>query len=297
MADNTFNDGGFIIAQALDNGPTERPPKQEAARARALVEVMPLVEQAAEALGFDPAEPADELGITADIPDWVIEAKPGFDNDNDRKRIRWCILQFLEPHHDERERKLQARHDLGHRRQLLDNLGPVVLPEDAERIAAGDYDRDADAFVAIRKWGESPATVLVLLGPPGTGKSFAATAWVVGRGPYGGKYIKEAELSRLARQAYGPEVAEFRRLMECRNLVVDEVGEADREHGHALFRQLLDERKALRTILISNMAVKKLLADRGDEKVTQRLEQYGMLRVARKRLRPNLGLFRFKGRQ
>lgn len=190
---------------------------------------------------------------------------------------------------EERQRQRAARRV--NRRIRLERLGGLVDDEDIERIATNRLD-PTTAVQRITAWSreDGPASVLVILGGVGTGKTFAALAWLA---HVRAEYVLEAELVRLSRAAFGPDRARFVQLLEAHALVVDEVGiEPNDTHARVAMMALVDARKALRTVIVGNLTPAQFTERRTDARIRSRLRAYGELVVASgPSLRRDLGLF------
>lgn len=127
---------------------------------------------------------------------------------------------------------------------------------------------DSPALTAARKFNRDPeALFLLLLGPPGVGKTLAASLVVVDFAskwpwndmPGGGaaepiRYTDSASLTRLS--AFDSEAKRYvESLRSCHMLVLEDAGDEGTEMGKGLFVELLMARHAnrLRTVVTSNL--------------------------------------------
>lgn len=167
------------------------------------------------------------------------------------------------------EAERAARERIASRRRHLHDSGIVrVLPNPQQNIQAiVDGPRSTEALEIVRQWwaeGEPVRSWLWLSGTVGTGKTWAG-AWVIADG--GGRYVTCAELVRAhasLRAARGPmQVVDaethWRRIVGAgRVLVLDELG---REPFAALkdaLHDLVDQRGARPTLVLSNASGKRI---------------------------------------
>lgn len=129
--------------------------------------------------------------------------------------------------------------------------------------------RDSEALAAARKFNrDSESLFLVLLGPPGVGKTLAATLavvdfcskWPWNEQPSGGAnsepvlFVDAATLTRLP--TFDAESRKYTdRLRACRLLVLEDAGDEATEAGKALFVELLlaREKTNRRTVITANL--------------------------------------------
>lgn len=178
----------------------------------------------------------------------------------------------------EAERELEQRRE----RVIASGVDEHLPPEMVEAVVRRKL-RRTEALVTARDWvtyqrgekahGDRP--VLALLGNIGRGKTVAA-AWLLAA--EGGAYIQAEDLCRLQSARFGPERAEYLRLLRLRTLVVDEVGtEEDAERAKATLHDVIDRRMARRTLLLGNVDAKGLRA-RMDPRTVDRINVCGVLR-------------------
>lgn len=153
------------------------------------------------------------------------------------------------------------------RRERLRTSGVVIRDED-KRAILDDTVADTRALRVVKRWLAAAMRTanpdrpwLVLCGPPGTGKTFAA-AWAISRD--GGIYATvETYLRDYARwlrdESYGEiEGARIDRYKRAHLVVLDEVGmERDVEAMRSGLHRLVDERQSRRrqlTIAITNLS-------------------------------------------
>lgn len=158
-------------------------------------------------------------------------------------------------------------------------------PADALAIASGRFNATVPALRVVRSWLEASAAagqrVLVLVGPPGTGKTFAA-AWALAE--LGGAFVKSDELARCSLARFGDDRARFTGLVETRGvLIVDEVGcdeRLARDERLALASVVADRGSvngdAYPTILVSNLDAHRL-EQLLDERTVDRLSAFGAI--------------------
>lgn len=153
--------------------------------------------------------------------------------------------------------------------------------EEVARAIARGHLEDTRALRGVRWWHEDPRGIrtltLVLLGPVGTGKTYAA-AWAIA-GNASAAYVKARELCRLYRSEWGPEREAWERLLRVDLLVVDELGtERELDLARAAWCEALDERHAagLRTLGLGNLDRAGFEA-RCEARALSRLEQRGIV--------------------
>lgn len=204
-----------------------------------------------------------------------------------------------------------AEHRAAFRRWLAVRLR-VPMPDATRALLSGGDGgqlRDTEPLRAVRAWLDSRSAVLVMLGRPGTGKTFAA-AWAMlraqlatydpkldcdrfrgvleERAAAAANYRKVRDLARLYRAGFGDERAEYDALRAVPMLVIDELG-LDRGRDVGLVRSalhdLIDERQGSgrRTILVSNLDRAELVGAEGkagalDPRTVERLREVGVLR-------------------
>lgn len=157
----------------------------------------------------------------------------------------------------------------------------------AEPVLSGSELIDTTAVEAARAWKFSQATLLVLAGDVGTGKSLAA-AWALWdrlvmstpKNPWGQKiapdvrlWIAAPHLARLT--AWSDEVAECER---SPLLVLDDLGEEEASpKSIAILSSLITTRMAngLPTIITTNLD-QKTFRDRYGERIIDRIRQSGL---------------------
>lgn len=152
-----------------------------------------------------------------------------------------------------------------------------MLTDDGIAAAVDDAFAATVALDRVRRWvayqagerthGSKP--VVVLLGPPGVGKTVAA-AWLLLA--EGGRYVSASELAVLHSARWGAERERYQSLLGSRVLVVDEIGtEADRSAAAAI-HEVIDRRQASPrlTLLLGNIR-KRQLAERYDARTLDRL--------------------------
>lgn len=166
-----------------------------------------------------------------------------------------------------------------HRRLL--RLGGIVTAHDAESIALRRYDRSIGVEL-VRTWSrdaEAPR-ILVMLGPPDAGKTFAALVWLAELGAY---YVTERELCRLSRASWGDEADRYVKLLRCERLILDEVdpNRVDRDLALRALFDVVDGRKggSHRTIIIANATPEQFIEHRADPKLQSRLRAYARVEV------------------
>ncbi|MCA9608706.1 MAG: ATP-binding protein [Myxococcales bacterium] len=181
------------------------------------------------------------------------------------------------------ERHERARRRL---RRLRKNAPPgLMAPGDAEAIALRKYERSA-AVRLVMEWSQKAAAdpraprILVMLGPPDAGKTFAALCWMA---ETCGRYVKERELCRLSRASWGEEATTYAALLREERLVIDEVdpNRIDRELALRVMMDVVDDRKGgdSRTIIIANATRAEFVAHRADPKLESRLKAYARVEV------------------
>lgn len=193
------------------------------------------------------------------------------------------------------------------RRGAIRAAGFPLGPGDIERIVSKQH-RSTRALDVVQAWSEAcagnPAArrILVLLGPPGTGKTFAAAtlgtgdAWddrVYGNGWRGRwtamRYVKVRDLCRLYRSEWGPEREAYEALLESPIVVVDELGTgSDVELERRAVHDIVDERQGTgKTLMIGNLSRAEFLGGwsertpnegRYDARTYDRLRAVGALR-------------------
>ncbi len=173
-------------------------------------------------------------------------------------------------------------------RAALSELGGILPAADVQLIATDSYE-PSRAIELTKDWwnatgNDSAApTMLVLLGRPDTGKTFAALTWLARRAQGKAAYVKEKELCRLSRATFGDEVERYRDLLGTRRLVVDEVDvhNNDAEIARRAFMDIVDERKGggRETIIIGNATKAQLMEWRCDDRIASRLRAYARVEV------------------
>ena len=158
------------------------------------------------------------------------------------ERINLRAAEMPEPEPVDEVGAARAEAEEKHRQQMHKLCEVWGVPfSDAQQILRGKVDKSA-AMEAATKWRNLhiPGGVLVLNGPNGCGKTFAAS-WIVMQGPpcpypYGGRwpgdrhprFIEASELMHVS--LYGD--AEWRALRSCSVLAIDDVGtEFDDDKG------------------------------------------------------------------
>jgi DNA replication protein DnaC len=156
---------------------------------------------------------------------------------------------------------------------------PVYGDPTLARFASGDGGRypeaPADVLADLTAWAENPTTNLVILGPVGTGKTFAA--WAALRRSYGRRRdvfgIGAVDLLDALRPGGDPTVAERTRSAEI--LLVDDLGahrgtEWTDERLYALIHHRWEQAKPI--VLTANVAdgdeLLDLLGERAYSRVT-----------------------------
>lgn len=176
----------------------------------------------------------------------------------------------------------------------------------------------SDALQAVRGWLNSVEkgsrrTTLILLGPTGVGKTFAAAAGLTERvrvtyrhaqrSPWDydvveparvvpdtppPRYLRIRDVCRLHRSEWGDERKAWEAILEAHTVVVDEIGhEGDLGLATRALYELIDSRLAARTILIGNLSKAQFVggyttatpgAGRYDGRMYDRLREMGALR-------------------
>lgn len=162
--------------------------------------------------------------------------------------------------------------DLELRHHRVKSARIPLVPGMADRIITGNLDA-TEPMLAAREWLKAATGVLLMLGTRGTGKTVAA-AWIVSRHPYA-RYVKAREFVRLSMAAFGDDHLRYAELLEAPLLVIDDLGtERDRERGKEALHDVVDDRLALPTIVISNMD-KEAFKARYDARTIDRLREVG----------------------
>lgn len=163
----------------------------------------------------------------------------------------------------------RAKVRLDTRRRHLHESGIVrVLPNPGRDVAAIVHEqlRDREALAIVRTWwaeGEPVRPWLFLGGTTGVGKTWAA-AWAIADG--GGRYLACTHLIRAAaavREARGPVQIEFATaawtaIVSAPLLVLDELGREPLATTRDALHDLVDQRGARPTLVLSNVAGKRL---------------------------------------
>ena len=116
-----------------------------------------------------------------------------------------------------------------------------------------------------------PMQILALFGPPGVGKTVAAS-WLLAREL--GQYTTIAECTRVERANYGPDRDRWEQLLRTRVLVIDDVGpEPDAQVQRVMF-ELVNQRLARWTVITGNVTAEQWRT-RYDARTTQRVDHVG----------------------
>lgn len=165
---------------------------------------------------------------------------------------------------------------------------PVPLSTTA-RVALRDRTFEStEPLETVRGWiryneeGDDPQSVLVLLGRPGTGKTFAAAHAYLAQPRWSRpRYAKIRHVCQLYRASFGDDAERYRDLLRARLLIVDELGTErgnDVEVAQAALHDLIDERQGQGlTLLISNLDKADLLK-RYDARTIDRLRECAAIR-------------------
>lgn len=178
-------------------------------------------------------------------------------------------------------------------------------PRIIDVISAAGRLTDTDAVLMTRGWVAGKTSTLLLLGPPGTGKTVAACAtlklarkdvWFMGVGedrvlkswgysPRRGMFARAAELSNLA--PWAPDGrGKWERAREVEWLVLDDLGVERMDPAGVWAEQLdllIDCRYGanLRTTMTSNLTTAEFASRYGD-RIARRISDSGAIHLCRK---------------
>ena len=214
----------------------------------------------------------------------------------DGKRFHLRALQGYEPffvgcetpeahaYHAERERKLaearaaeeKARERVAMQRRIRRLRLPITVL-DEERVLDGSY-AGTPMLAAARTWWETKDSKpwLVLCGPVGRGKTFAAAAWLASFESGNAAYVGARELERLSMAKFGDDEEAFKRICDVYALVVDDVGrEDDLGRMQTALLDLVDIRRRANTwtILATNFSRKAFCERYSDARLQSRLAE------------------------
>lgn len=265
--------------------------------------------------GFEPTghESIDEL-VDAYLTHHGVEVEP-----KDRSRIHRRIVvgpgPFAKPLRPEHERIVddlrptwvsireqaarrhaaeEARRSKAEQRRALAKARRALLGEgrftDDEIRAHVERDPESTAALGIlKRWnrdvcgGRQERRLILLAGPPGVGKSFAAVHWACLQ-PRRAQLTTEAELVRLVGNAYSTSQASYRSLLTVERLVVDEVGLAGQDELAArVLRDLLEDRRGppRMTVLVTNLIPAQFITRRVGEREHGRIARHLDVHVVR----------------
>jgi DNA replication protein DnaC len=151
-------------------------------------------------------------------------------------------------------------------------------------LASGDLDKTTTPMRAVTALSRSQRRVLVLSGPPGTGKSIAACSalWDASAG----RYVRADRYAQLARSwdKLDEKIADLVNTSQL--LVVDDVGEEPAKERHYIER-LLSERydRDVTTIITTNLDATQFAKAYG-MRVISRLQEVGRIVKCEDVLRP-----------
>lgn len=162
---------------------------------------------------------------------------------------------------------------------------PVPLSTAARDALCARSWQESAPLNTVRAWLEAAGQpnarrVLVLLGRPGTGKTFAAAYAYLAQRRNDAAYAKVRNVCQRFRASFGEEAADYERMLRAHLLIVDELGTergSDVEVAQAALHDIVDERQGRRTILISNLSKRQFL-ERYDERTIDRLRECGAMR-------------------
>lgn len=175
--------------------------------------------------------------------------------------------------------RYERRRERERREELLRTSGVAeVLSAHGLDAVVRDRCEPTRALELVQQWLASPWPVMLLCGPPGTGKTVAA-AWALAARP--GRYVELERLCQLRRERYGDPGETYWRCLQAEMLVVDELGaEEDRARGVATLHEVIDRRQRCprRTMLLGNLDASQLRA-RYDERTLDRLREVAVIRA------------------
>lgn len=179
---------------------------------------------------------------------------------------------------DEEIGRYEAARARRERADRIEQLGlGQLLADDALTALADDALASTEALDRVRRWvayqagprarGSRP--IVLLLGPPGIGKTVAA-AWLLLS--EGGRYVHASELAVLHGARWGAERARYEQLLAARVLVVDELGTEGDRHALAAIHDVVDRRQSAPrlTLLLGNLR-RSELRQRYDARTIDRL--------------------------
>lgn len=172
---------------------------------------------------------------------------------------------------DEELRAWESEQAARERRGRLETSG-IADRMDADglaRVLADDLE-PSRSLELVRAWMLSSRPALVLMGPPGVGKTVAA-AWALAR--CSGRYVRARDLCDM-HLGRGAARVLYEAHRTCSLLVVDELGlERDPAAARETMDDIVDSRLRLprRTLLLGNIQSRGDLVDRYDERMLDRL--------------------------
>jgi hypothetical protein len=176
----------------------------------------------------------------------------------------------------ERERAESARAELLELSGISD-----ALDRDGLNAVVRDRAKETRGLELVRQWLASRWPMMVMLSPPGLGKTVSA-AWALARHP--GRYVEAQELCRMRTSRVPGDREAYERLRRCELLVVDELGCEDVPHSEskATLQDVVNvrQRKPRRTLLLGNLS-REQFDGRYDPRTIDRMRDAAIFRGIR----------------